>query len=78
MTEYEEMIHCIKSEINGSVVKFDHHLSELELEKLYEVSKYHDLAHIVGSALINNKVLKPKTDLYDKFQKKIMLALWLR
>lgn len=75
MTTYEAMIHCLKSEINGSVVRFDQHLSESELDHLYEISKYHDLSHMVGSALIKNKVLQPQTELYNKFQKKIMLAL---
>ena len=63
MTTYEAMIHCLKSEISGSVVKFDQHLSEHELGQLYEISKNQDLSHIVGSALIKNKVLQPKTDL---------------
>ena len=76
MTTYEAMIHCLKSEINGSVVRFDRHLSESELDQLYEISKYHDLSHMVGSALINNKVLQPQTELYNKFQKKIMFALY--
>ena len=51
MTAYEAMIHCLKSEINDSVVRFDQHLSESELDHLYEISKYHDLSHMVGSAL---------------------------
>ncbi len=67
------MIHCLKSEINGSVVRFDQHLSESELDHLYEISKYHDLSHMVGSALIKNKVLQPQTELYNRLKKRSCL-----
>ena len=58
MTVYNAMIYCIKSEINSSCFEFDLHLFEHELEKLYEISKHHDLSHIIGSVLIKNNMLQ--------------------
>lgn len=73
---YEIMIYCIKSEITDSDVKFDFCLSDDEIEQLYEISQRHDLSHIIGNALINNKILQFKSELYDKYQKRIMLSLY--
>lgn len=54
----ELMMKLIKSEVCGTALDIDSpiSLSEVESQKLYAISKSHDIAHIVGSALRKNRV----------------------
>ena len=53
------MMNLIGSEICGNAVCADEikALSDDELKALYKLSKSHDLAHLVGNALIKNNLL---------------------
>lgn len=46
-----------------------------ELEKLYELSKSHDLAHLVGDALIKNDLIS-NGEIKSKFEKQIKTAIY--
>ena len=50
-------------------------LSGEELEKLYRLSKAHDLAHLVGDALIRHDLIRDE-EIRAKFQKQTILALF--
>ena len=58
-------------EINGT----QYELSRTELEMLYELSKSHDLAHIVGNSLIKNGFVTAP-ELKVEFKKQIMTAVY--
>ncbi len=76
MDLYELMIRLIKNEINKFDKKYDLYLSEHELEQLYKISNRHDLAHIIGNVLIKNRMLQLNSDLFNKYQKKVMRSLY--
>ena len=68
------MMNLIGSEICGNAVCADEikALSDDELKALYKLSKSHDLAHLVGNALIKNSLL-----LWQQFrQKDFLLCRW--
>lgn len=50
-------------------------LTDEELVKLYKLSKSHDIAHLVGDALIKNDLIGDG-EIKAKFQKQIMLAVY--
>lgn len=50
-------------------------LSEGFYETLYSASKAHDLAHLVGSALVNSNLL-PQGEIGQKFEKKMFSAVY--
>lgn len=52
------MMNLIKSEISQTALDFSAELTEDELNVLYDISKSHDLAHLVGHSLIKNSLLK--------------------
>ena len=52
----KEMMRLITSEITGE--KVSSHYDEKELSELYVLSKSHDMAHLVGSALKKNGLLE--------------------
>ena len=76
----ENLIHAmmdlIASEVCGKTIdKSQYALTDEELAKLYKLSKSHDIAHLVGDALIKNDLIK-NDEIKAKFQKQIMLAVY--
>ena len=71
------MMNLIGSEICGNAVCADEikALSDDELKALYKLSKSHDLAHLVGNALIKNKLI---SDIKIKavFEKELYTAVF--
>lgn len=76
----EKIIHAmmdlIASEVCGMTIdRSQYELTDEELAKLYKLSKSHDLAHLVGDALIKNDLIGDG-EIKAKFQKQIMLAVY--
>lgn len=70
------MMDLIASEVCGkNIDKSQYTLTDEELAKLYKLSKSHDLAHLVGDALIKNDLIGDG-EIKAKFQKQIMLAVY--
>lgn len=70
------MMELIASEVCGTNIdKSQYTLTDEELVKLYKLSKSHDLAHLVGDALIKNNLIGDG-EIKAKFQKQIMLAVY--
>ena len=70
------MMDLITSEVCGKKLdKSLYILSDEELEKLYKLAKSHDLAHLVGNALIKNGLIE-ESKIKAKFQKQITLAVY--
>lgn len=70
------IMNLVACEVCGKEIdRTQYELSREELEKLYELSKSHDLAHIVGDALIKNGLIQ-NNELKAKFQKQVMLAVY--
>ncbi len=66
----------IASEVCGKKIeRSEYALTEEELAKLYKISKTHDLAHLVGDALINNDLIRNK-ELEAKFRKQLLTAVY--
>lgn len=59
----ETIIQLIGNEVCGRTLSLadDISVSDAKLFEIYNIAKAHDLAHIIGSALINNGLLKGKT-----------------
>lgn len=76
----EKIIHAmmdlIASEVCGMTIdRSQYELTDEELVKLYKLAKSHDLAHLVGDALIKNDLIGDG-EIKAKFQKQIMLAVY--
>ena len=73
----EIMMKLIKGEISGiAAEKLDENiLSEEFLTELYKLSKSHDMAHIVGSALASSGQL-PKNEIGKKFEKQTFMSVF--
>ena len=70
------MMDLIASEVCGKEIdKSQYTLTDEELVKLYKLSKSHDLAHLVGDALIKNDLIEDG-EIKTKFQKQMMLAVY--
>ena len=70
------MMDLIAGEVCGKEIdRTQYELSREELEKLYELSKSHDLAHIVGNSLIKNGLVSDP-ELKAGFKKQIMTAVY--
>ena len=70
------MMDLIASEVCGMTIdRSQYELTDEELVKLYKLAKSHDLAHLVGDALINNDLIGDG-EIKAKFQKQIMLAVY--
>ena len=70
------MMELIASEVCGkSIDKSQYSLTDEELAKLYKLAKSHDLAHLVGDALIKNNLIGD-SEVKAKFQKQMMLAVY--
>ncbi len=76
----KELIHAmmelIASEVCGKEIdKSQYTLTDEELVNLYKLSKSHDLAHLVGDALIKNDLIGDG-EIKAKFQNQMMLAVY--
>ena len=70
------MMDLIASEVCGKEIdKSQQTLTDEELAKLYKLSKSHDLAHLVGDALIKNDLIG-NDEIKAKYQKQVMLAIY--
>lgn len=70
------MMDLIAYEVCGMTIdKSQYELTDEELAKLYKLSKSHDLAHLVGDALIKNDLIEDG-EIKAKFQKQMMLAVY--
>ena len=70
------MMDLIAYEVCGkNIDKSQYTLTDEELAKLYKLSKSHDLAHLVGDALIKNNLIGDG-EIKAKFQKQMMLAVY--
>lgn len=70
------MMDLIASEVCGKTIdKSQQTLTDEELAKLYKFSKTHDIAHLVGDALIKNNLIGD-SEVKAKIQKQIMLAVY--
>ena len=70
------MTDLIASEICGKTLEVPQSMpSEKELEDLYKLAKFHDLAHLVGSALLKNGWVTDE-NIKAKFQKQVVLAVY--
>ena len=70
------MMDLIAYEVCGMTIdKLQYELTDEELVKLYKLSKSHDLAHLVGDALIKNNLIEDG-EIKAKFQKQIMLSVY--
>ena len=70
------MMDLIASEVCGKELdQTQFQLSDEELAGLYRLSKFHDLAHLVGDALIKNDLI-PEGELKAKFEKQLMMAVY--
>ena len=70
------MMDLISYEVCGkSIDKSQYTLTDEELAKLYKLAKAHDLAHLVGDALIKNDLIGDG-EIKAKFQKQMMLAVY--
>ena len=70
------MTDLIASEVCGKEIdKSQQTLTDEELAKLYKLSKSHDLAHLVGDALIKNDLIG-NDEIKAKYQKQVMIAIY--
>ena len=70
------MMNLIASEVCGKALdRSQDMLAEEALVLLYRLSKAHDLAHIVGDALIKNDLI-PEGEIRSKFDKQLMMAVY--
>ena len=71
------MMNLIGSEICGNAVRADEvkALSDEELKALYKLSKSHDLAHLVGNALIKNDLIS-NNKINSVFEKELYTAVF--
>ena len=70
------MMNSIAGEVCGKEIdRTQYELSREDFEKLYELSKSHDLAHIVGNSLIKNGLVTDP-EIKAAFKKQIMTAVY--
>ena len=70
------MMGLIKSAVLGQPLSSDFEVpSEEIVGELYKLSKFHDIANIVGTSLVDNNLVK-SAELREKFQKEIMLSIY--
>lgn len=72
----EIMMNLIANDVFGTAIDLKNlHLSVDDLKQLYILSKKHDLAHLVGDALIRHKLLSDG-EIKAKFEKQMMMAVY--
>ena len=70
------MTDLIASEVCGKALdRSEFKLSDEELRSLYKLSKSHDLAHIVGDALVKNDLIGDG-EIKDRFKNQIMVSFY--
>lgn len=70
-----KMMGLISNAVCGKAIdKEQYALPDDELERLYKLSKSHDLAHLVGDVLIKNDLIT-NNEIKAKFEKQILLAV---
>ena len=70
------MMDLIASEVCSKTIdKSQYSFTDEELVRLYKLSKSHDLAHLIGDALIKNDLIK-NDEIKAKFQKQMVLAVY--
>ncbi len=70
------MMTLIASEVCGKAIDPSQNpFSDEELAALYKLSKAHDLAHLVGDALIKSKLIS-NAEIKSKFEKQLMTAVY--
>ncbi|MGM9682647.1 MAG: nucleotidyltransferase family protein [Eubacteriales bacterium] len=70
------MMDLIASEVCGKTIdRAQYTFSDEELISLYKLSKSHDLAHLVGDALIKNDLIA-NDEIKQKFEKQVMTAVY--
>ena len=74
----QAMMHLIRYEIMQEPLprEIREGLSGDALKQLYQLSKAHDLAHLVGSALDENRLLLQESIVSEKFRKQTMMAIY--
>lgn len=77
MKTFELLLALLRSEIFGEPLSAAvlEQINGENLSQIYSVSKSHDMAHVIGSALANNKLLG-NDEISKKFQKKTFVALY--
>lgn len=70
------MMELIASEACGKEIDpAQYHFSDKELTRLFDLAKAHDLAHLVGEALIKNDLIKNE-QIKTSFQEQFLLAVY--
>ena len=70
------MMDMIASEVCGKAIdRSKYEFTDDYLVWLYKLSKAHDLAHLVGDALIKNDLIG-NDEIKAKYQKQVMLAIY--
>lgn len=70
------MMKLIANEIcKAPIEPKEYGFTDEELEKLYKLSKSHDLAHLVGDAFIKNNLIS-NSEIKSKFEKQIMTSVY--
>ena len=74
---YQNFIALIRKGIDGEALVYDldHAFTAEQLTAFYRLAKSHDLAHLVGTALLSGNVTLPEA-LASTFQKEQMMALY--
>ena len=66
----------IASKVCGKAIdKSKYEFTDDYLVRLYKLSKSHDLAHLVGDALIKNDLIG-NDEIKEKYQKQVMIAIY--
>lgn len=73
MNQTEVMFCLLKNEIRGEALPDN---LEYDVDKLIELSKKHDVAHLIADALINNGIITAEYKDYKKIRKEKMLAVY--
>ena len=80
MTLKEILFALLRVEICGGdlPVELQKGLAIEELQKLYTLSKSHDLAHLIGDALLKHDLIKKDQEIYKKFLAQQRMAVYRR
>ena len=70
------LFNLISNEVLGNALPDGFCLPEKDFESLYRLSKQHEIAHLVGNALLNNNLL-PTGKVGNAFKDQIMFAVYI-
>lgn len=71
MSIVEQIFYLIRNEIKGEPLPDN---TRYDMQKIYTLSKRHDIAHLIGDALFRNKLL-PDDKIGDAFKEQMMMAV---